>query len=112
MAGQFGAPEEKISSIWEIHPQVLEDFRMWLENTGGLRIPVGQVLGYQRERYVAFVGKSVTQSISDSTETDLTFDTTTSDSQKSFDGTSTITLPYNGLYLVAGYAEWASNTTG
>jgi len=65
----FGAHPITVESHWNINPQVLEDLAQWLEQRG-LRTPIGNVVGYQRERYVAFVGKSGTQSINDSTETD------------------------------------------
>ena len=53
----FGAHPITVESHWNINPQVLEDLAQWLEQRG-LRTPIGNVVGYQRERYVAFVGKS------------------------------------------------------
>lgn len=108
---QFGPPKQIVSSIYELAPEALEQLAQWLEQRG-IRTPVSQIVGYQRERLITFVGSGITQTIADSTETDLAFDTTTADAQKTFDGTSTITLPYNAAYIVSGYVEWAANNTG
>jgi hypothetical protein len=106
----LGAPEQVLRCIYEVEPEVLEQFAQWLEQRG-IRIPVGQVVGYQRERFGVFLERAATQSIPDSTQTNVIFDTTDSDPQKSFDGTSKVTLPYNGLYLASATVIWAANTT-
>jgi len=110
-SAKFGPPDEVVQSIFNVNPEALEQIAQFIEQRG-LRIPVGQVVGYQRERFVCLIEKSGTQSIPDSTQTNLTFDTTDADDQKAFDGTSTVTLPYNGIYIVTGYVAWAANTTG
>ena len=41
---QFGPPTERLSSIYEIAPAVLEDLALWLEQRG-IRTPVANLLG-------------------------------------------------------------------
>lgn len=108
---KLGPDPVTVTSLFNIDPQVLEGIAQWVEQRG-LRIPVGQVVGYQRERFVALVEKSGSQSISDSVQTNLTFDTIDADDQKAFNGTDTVTLPYSGIYIVNGYVTWAANTSG
>lgn len=91
-----------ISSIYDISPTVLEALAQWLEQRG-LATPVSQVVGYQQDRLVVKVAAtSLTQSIPSGTQTDIIFQSTVTDKQKVFDGTSTFTLPYDGTYIVSG----------
>jgi len=108
---EFGPHKEIINSVYQISPEAIEQLAQVLEQRG-LRTPVGQVVGYQRERFVCSVQLANAQSIPDSTQTAVSFDTTRSDSQKAFNGTDTITLPYNGVYLVQTWVLWNTSATG
>src|SRR5262249_11184145 len=88
-----------------------EQLAQWMEQRG-LTTPVGQVVGYQRERLVARVTAGSGQSIADSTLTTLTYSSVESDEQKVFNGTDRFTLPYNGVYAAAGWVAFASTQIG
>lgn len=110
-ADPLGPHREVVSSIYEISTDALEQIAQWVEQRG-LRTPVGSVVGYQRERLVALVAFSASQSIATGGETTLSFGATYKDDQKVFNGTTTFTLPYNGTYIVTGYTTWDVNTAG
>jgi len=101
---QFGPPREVVSTAWEISDQAKEELATWLESRG-LRIPVSQVVGYQKDLFTCIIA-GTSQTFQNNTITTFTFQTVTSDKQKAFDGTSTITLPQAGLYLATVYVDW------
>lgn len=102
---------EAISSIYQINPSVLESIAQWIEQRG-VRIPVGQIVGYQRERLNVWLEQAAAQSIPDNSQTPITFDTIRSDEQKVFDGTNKITLPYAGVYLATMQGGFANSSLG
>jgi hypothetical protein len=108
-ADQFGPHAEIIKSIYEIHPDVLEQLCQFIEQRG-IRTPIGQVVGYRRDKFVTALHRSATQSIPDSTDTLVGYDTIDSDDQKAFDNGGTVTLPTDGSYIAVGRTTWASAT--
>lgn len=98
MTELFGPTKSVINSIYEFSPEALEQLAQWLEQRG-IRTPVSQIVGYQRERLVVWLEQATPQAIPDNTQTPVTFDTVRADKQKVFDGTNKITLPYAGTYL-------------
>jgi hypothetical protein len=90
------------------------EFKGWLQNyfqDNPPNIPVGSIVGYQMQRLVVKL-ENTPQSIPNNSETALTFAVVTSDKQHTFDGTSTIKLLYDGIYLASGFTTWGANTTG
>jgi hypothetical protein len=74
-------------------------------------------LDWLNARRWARVYKSSAQSISDSTATLLTFDQETADTDgfhSTVSNTGRLTIPsgLDGLYLILGQVEWATNNTG
>ncbi len=58
------------------------------------------------------VRRAAVQSISNSTFTDISFDTETADNDTMFAATSTtVTIQHDGWYLIAVGSVWANNTT-
>lgn len=110
MSSQFGPPQHVITAGNQISDQAMEEIAQRIEQRG-IRIPISQVTGYQKERLVVRV-ENAAQSIPDSVETVLTFSVVKRDAQQVFNGTDTFTLPFNGTYLATGYTVWGSNTTG
>lgn len=98
MSEGFGPQPIVIHSIYQMSPEAIEEFCQYVEMRG-LRMPVSQIVGYQRDRLTVWLEQAVAQSIPDNTQTPVTFDTVRTDKQKVFNGTSTLTLPYAGTYL-------------
>jgi hypothetical protein len=74
-------------------------------------------LDWLNARKWARVYKSATQSVNDATQTVLTFDSETADTDgfhSTVSNTGRLTIPsgLDGLYLVVGQVEWATNATG
>jgi len=112
MPDEFGPHKEIINSIYEIKPEALEQIAQWVEQRG-LRVPVGQVVGYQNDRQATSAFRT-TQTITTSSQTDISFDGTNYDATKLWsNGSPTLITPrVPGIYHAVAKATWAAQSGG
>lgn len=112
MSSLFGPPSHVITAGNQISDQAFEEIAQRIEQRG-IRTPIANVVGYAQERNTTCVVNRVSsaQTTATGTSVPVVFDHIVYDPQKMWNGTSLVTPPVDGLYLVAGWVQTIANVT-
>jgi hypothetical protein len=112
---QFGPHQEIISSVYEISPDALEQIAQSIEQRG-IRTPVSQIVGYKADLAATRISQSLgLQTIPNTTQTNLQFDSKEFDTSLLFNATvdnTKIIARVDGIYEISAGLSWDANVAG